>query len=112
MVRPSGLVKIGRRGEIFRYAFKICTRYVQDIHLKMKSRYFEGVTSSDFGFKIYTRYIQDIHLKIKTRYFEGFTSSDLCFKIYIWCIQDIHLKMRSRWLEDIYMIYPKGTYVM
>ena len=112
MVRPSGLVKILRRGGIFRFAFKIYTRYFQNIHLKMKSRYFEGVTSSDFGFKIYTRYIQDIHLKIKTRYFEGFTSSDLCFKIYTRYIQDIHLKMGIRWLEDIYMIYPKGTYVM
>ena len=92
MVRPSGLVKIGRRGEIFRYAFKICTRYVQDIHLKMKSRYFEGVTSSDFGFKIYTRYIQDIHLKMKTRYFEGVTSSKFCLKIFSRYVQEVQLE--------------------
>ena len=83
MVRPADLVKIFRGGHIFR-----------------------------FWAEIYTGYIQDIYLKIKTRYFEGATSSDLCFKIYTRYIQDIHLKMGIRWLEDIYMIYPKGTYVM
>ena len=92
MVRPAGLVKILRRGGIFRFAFKIYTRYFQNIHLKMKSRYFEGVTSSDFGLKIYTRYIQDIHLKIKTRYFEGVTSSKFCLKIYSRYVQEVQLE--------------------
>ena len=92
MVRPAGLVKILRRGGIFRFAFKIYTRYFQNIHLKMKSRYFEGVTSSDFGLKIYTRYIQDIHLKMKTRYFEGVTSSKFCLKIYSRYVQEVQLE--------------------
>ena len=56
VVRPADLVKIFRGGHIFRFWAEIYTGYIQDIHLEIKTRYFEGATSSDFG----PRYIQDI----------------------------------------------------